>query len=76
MSINRGMNKVDVAYIYNGILLSHKNERHCAMQRCIWTQRQSYSEVSQKEKNKYHISMHIYEKSIKMIQMNLFAKQK
>ena len=27
MSINRGMDKEDVAYIYNGILLSHnKNE--------------------------------------------------
>ena len=26
MSINRGMDKEDVVYIYNGILLSHKKE--------------------------------------------------
>ena len=25
MSINRGMDKEDVVHIYNGILLSHKN---------------------------------------------------
>jgi len=74
MSINRGMNKEDVAYIYNGILaIKMKDTVSC---RCRWTQRLSYSKVSQKEKNKYHISMHIYGKSIKMIQMNLFAKQK
>ena len=34
------------------------------------------SEVSQKEKNKYHILTYIYTESRKMVQMNLFAKQK
>ena len=33
------------------------------------------SEVSQKEKNKYRILMHIYMESKKMIQMNLFVGQ-
>ena len=27
MSIDRGMNKEDVVYIYNGILLSHKKDK-------------------------------------------------
>ena len=27
MAINRGMNKEDVAHIYNGILLSHKKNK-------------------------------------------------
>ena len=35
-----------------------------------------WSKVSQKEKNKYHILMHIYVKSRKMIEMNQFARQK
>ena len=59
MSINRWMDKEDV--VHKGILLSHKKER-------IWV---NYSEVdelgpltqgevSQKEKNKYRILMHIY----------------
>ena len=33
------------------------------------------SEVSQKEKNKYHILMYIYMESRKMVLMNLFAGQ-
>ena len=47
-------------YIHNGILLSHKKE-------CIWVSsnevdepRAYQSEVSQKEKEKSHILMHIY----------------
>ena len=31
MSINRGMDKEDVAHIYNGILLSHKKEQNNAI---------------------------------------------
>ena len=34
------------------------------------------SEVSQKEKNKYCILIHIYTESRKMVQMNLFAGKK
>ena len=29
MPINRGMDKEDVAHIYNGILLSHKRTKYC-----------------------------------------------
>ena len=59
MSNNRWMNKEAVVHIYNGILLSHKKE-------CIWVSSNEVdehiiqSEVSQKQKNKYHILMHIY----------------
>ena len=31
MSIHRGMDKEDVVYIYNGILLSHKKEWYFAI---------------------------------------------
>ena len=34
------------------------------------------SEASEKEKKKYHILTYIYTESRKMVQMNLFAKQK
>ena len=34
------------------------------------------NEISQKEKNKYHILTHIYMGSRKMVQMDLFARQK
>ena len=56
MSINRGMDKEDVVHIYNGILLSHKKERNRAICR-TWIDLETViqSEVSQKEKNKYHI---------------------
>ena len=55
-------NKEAVVHIYNEILLIHKKE-------CIWVSSKKkmnlesiiQSEVSQKEKNKYHILMHIYE---------------
>ena len=35
----------------------------------------THSEVSQKEKNKYHILTHIYTESRKMVLVNLFAGQ-
>ena len=35
MSINRGMDKEDVVHIYNGIVLSHKKERNCAICRDV-----------------------------------------
>ena len=31
MSINRGLDKEDVVYVYNGILLSHKKEGNNAI---------------------------------------------
>ena len=56
MPINRRMDKEDVVHIYNGILLSHKkNEIGSFVE--MWMDRETVtqSEVSQKEKNKYHI---------------------
>ena len=46
MSINREMDKEDVAHIYNGILLSHEKEG-------TWMDLESVtqSEINQKEKN-------------------------
>ena len=56
MSINIGMNKEDVVHIYNGILLSHKREQIVPFAG-TWMDLETVirSEVSQKEKNKYHM---------------------
>ena len=61
MSIDRWMDKEVVVHIHNGILLSHKKEH-------IWVSSDEVdeprtiiqNEVSQKEKDKYNILMHIY----------------
>ena len=61
MSINRRMDKEDVAHIHNGILLSHKiNEIKLFVVRWMDLKSVIQSEVSQKEKNKYHMLTHIY----------------
>ena len=56
MSIDRGKDKEDVVYVYNGILLTIKRNEivPCAE---TWIDLESViqSEVSQKEKNKYRI---------------------
>ena len=55
------MDKEDAAHIYNGILLSHKRkEIHSFLE--TWMDLVSFvrTEVSQKEKSKYHILMHTY----------------
>ena len=53
----------DVVHIYNGILLSHKKERNWIIGSFVetWMDLETVirSEVSQKEKNKYCILMHI-----------------
>ena len=50
------MDKEDVVYTYNGILLSHKKEQNWVICRdMIDLETVIQSEVSQKEKNKYHI---------------------
>ena len=64
MLIDKRMDKEVVVHIYNGILLSHKKERNWVIcrdvdgPRCGWVF-VIQSEVSQKEKNKYRILMHI-----------------
>ena len=63
-----------MVHIDNGTLLSHEKERNCAICRDV-DMETHMGEVSQKEKNKYCILMHIVE-SRKMVETNLFAKQK
>ena len=55
------MDKEDVVHIYSGILLSHKRHEIGSFA-VMWVDLESViqSELSQKEKNKYHMLMHIY----------------
>ena len=56
MSINRRMDKEDVVCIYNGILLSHeKNEIMPFVATWMDLEIVILSEVSQTEKDKYHM---------------------
>ena len=60
MPIDRGMDKEVVVHIYNGMLLSHKkNEIGSFVETWMDLETVIQSEVSQKEKNKYHILMHV-----------------
>ena len=54
------MDKEDVVHVYNGILLSHeknKNKNKIMLVAATWMQLEIIilSEVSQKEKDKYHM---------------------
>ena len=52
MSIHRGMDREDVAHIYNGILLGReKGKKLCHLQTRGWTYRLSYRVKYQKEKH-------------------------
>ena len=55
------MDKEDVAHIYNGILLSHIKKRNLVVcSEVMDLESVIQREVSQKEKNKYHMLTHIY----------------
>ena len=55
------MGKEDVAHIYNGLLLSIKrNKIELFVVRWMDLESVIQSEVSQREKNKYHMLTHIY----------------
>ena len=55
------MDKEVVVHIYNGILLSHKrNTFGSVLIRWMNLEPIIQNEVSQKEKDKYHILMHIH----------------
>ena len=61
MSINRGMDKEDVVYEYNGILLSHKREQNCVICRDMDGPRDCHTEwnKSEREKQISYILTHI-----------------
>ena len=55
------MHKEDVVYLYNGILLSHeRSEFGSVLVRWMNLEPVIWSELSQKEENKYCILVHIY----------------
>ena len=54
------MGKEIVAYIYNGILAIKRNTFESVLMRWMNLEPILQSEVSQKEKDKYHILTHIY----------------
>ena len=54
------MHKEDVLHIYSGILAIKRHESESVLVRWMNLEPVIQSEVSQKEKNKYHILMHIY----------------
>ena len=55
------MDKEVVVHVHNGILLSYKRDAfESVLMRWINLEPIIQNEVSQKEKDKYHILMHIY----------------
>ena len=61
MSIDRWINKEDVVHIYSEILLSIKKiEFESVLVRWMNGEHVIRSEVSQKEKKKYHLLTYIY----------------
>ena len=72
------MDKEDVVYIYTMEYYSaiKRNKIGSFVETWMDLETVILSEVSQKEKNKYHILTHIYVGSRKMVQMNQFARQK
>ena len=76
MSIDRLMDKEVVVHIHNGILFTHKrNAFESVLMRWMDLEPIIQTEVSQREKDKYHILTHIYMESRKMVLKNLFIGQ-
>ena len=61
MTTDRGTDKEDVVYLYNEILPSHKKNEIMPFA-VTWLELETLilSEVSQKEKYKYHMMSHIW----------------
>ena len=59
MFTNRCMDKEDLVHIYNAIIFSHKKEQILVCCTKVNEPRDSYTEWSQKEKNKYHALTHV-----------------
>ena len=68
------MDKEDIVQIYNGILLSSKEERNNATGSNMEGPRDYHTKCSKSEKR--NTTHHLYVDSKKMIQMNLATKQK
>ena len=61
MPIDRSMDKEVVVHIHNEILLSHKrNTFETVLMRWMNLETIIQTALNQKEKDKYHILMHIY----------------
>ena len=69
------MDEEDVVYIYNEILLSHKKEQNFAIYSYMDGLRGHYAKYVRQRKTNI-ILYHLYVESKKVIQMNLFTKQK
>ena len=71
------MDKEDVAHIYNGILAIKRNGTELFVVSWMGLESVIQSEVSQKEKNKYHMLTYIWnlKKQKKMVLKNLGAGQ-
>ena len=77
MSTDRSMHKEDIVYKYKGILLSHKkNDVMPHVATWVDLDIMILSEVTQAEKDKYHTILLICLIQKKMMQMNLYTKQK
>ena len=75
MSFDRWMDKEDVIYTYNGILLSHKKNEILPLVAI----RMELEIIILNEENQTKTNIiwyHLYVESKKMVQMNLFTKQK
>ena len=60
MSVDTRMNKEVVVHIHNGILVIKRNAFESVLVRWMNLEPTIQSEVSCKEKDKYHILTHIY----------------
>ena len=71
MSVDRGMDKEDVAYVYNGILLGHKKNGIISFA-LKWMNLEIiiHSEINQIK----IICYYLYVESKKMMHVNLFTK--
>ena len=70
------MDKEVVVHIHNEILVINRNSFESVLMRWMNLEPIIQSEVSQKEKDKYCILMHIYMESRKMVLKNLFTGEK
>ena len=60
MSIDRWMDKEDVVYLYNGILLSHKKEGNNAICSNMDVSRHYHTKWNKPDKDKYHVISLMY----------------